>query len=316
VAWLSKRETETADDDKGRIYNHILPALGDIPLAELRPRQVRDFVDALTKKRRKGNRRKDGSLVPTDELLAPRTVRHIYGTLRAMLNDAVTDELVIEKSYSTKKRKVKGTKTENPREMPVHPTLARILAAWKLAGYEQLTGRTPRPEDPIVPSRRGAYRNANASLRRFHEDLERIGLRARRQHDARRTFISIARADGAVADKLHFATHGPDGEIMDDYTTLPWAALCDEVGKAKISLREGKLVELPMPIAIGAPSGLAAPFAAAVEPSLMTDQSWRSGRDLNPTSASRDDQPSRVPAMTTQACAASGSRFVSVVRCH
>jgi hypothetical protein len=31
-------------------------------------------------------------------------------------------------------------------------------------------------------------------LRRFHEDLERIGLRARRQHDARRTFISIARA--------------------------------------------------------------------------------------------------------------------------
>jgi hypothetical protein len=39
---------------------------------------------------------------------------------------------VIEKSYSTKKRKVKGTKTENPREMPVHPTLARILAEWKL----------------------------------------------------------------------------------------------------------------------------------------------------------------------------------------
>jgi hypothetical protein len=118
---------------------------------------------------------------------------------------------------------VKGTKTENPREMPVHPTLARILAAWKLSGFEQLTGRTPRPDDPIVPSRRGAYRNVNASLRRFHEDLERIGLRARRQHDARRTFISIARADGAVADKLHFATHGPDGAIMDDYTTLPWA---------------------------------------------------------------------------------------------
>jgi integrase len=136
-------------------------------------------------------------------------------------------KLVIEKSYSTKKRKVKGTKTENPREMPVHPTLARILAAWKLSGFEALTGRQPRPDDPIVPSRRGAYRNANASLRRFHEDLERIGLRARRQHDARRTFISIARADGAVADTLHFATHGPDGDIMDDYTTLPWSALCD-----------------------------------------------------------------------------------------
>lgn len=77
-------------------------------------------------------------------------------------------KLVIEKSYSTKKRKVKGTKTENPREMPVHPTLAQILAAWRLSGFEQLTGRQPRPEDPIVP-RRGAYRNVNASLRRFHE---------------------------------------------------------------------------------------------------------------------------------------------------
>jgi hypothetical protein len=59
-----------------------------------------------------------------------------------------------------------------------------------------------------VPSRRRAYRNVNASLRRFHEDLERIGLRARRQHDVRRTFISIARADGAVGELLHFATHG------------------------------------------------------------------------------------------------------------
>ena len=193
-------------------------------------------------------------------------------------------KLVIEKSYSTK---MKGTKTENPREMPVHPTLARILAEWRLSGFEELTGRQPRPDDPIVPSRRGAYRNVNASLRRFHEDLERIGLRARRQHDARRTFISIARADGAVADKLHFATHGPNGEIMDDYTTLPWPTLCDEVSKAKISLREGKLIEMPMPLAIGA-SGLAAPFAAGVEPAAMIDQkvAERTGLEIFPTSTS------------------------------
>jgi len=359
--WLAKRKTETVADDEGRVYNHILPVLGSTPLAELRPRQVRAFVDALTKKRRQGNRRKDGSLVPTDELLAPRTVRHVYGTLRAMLNDAVADELiaaspcvlkdelpakrdkdrtwrrtavftrdevetiisapstpddrrvlaslmflgamrfgeaaaltwrdydpmcsplgklVIEKSYSTKKRKVKGTKTDNPREMPVHPTLARILATWKLSGFEQLTGRQPQPDDPIVPSRRGAYRNVNASLRRFHEDLERIGLRARRQHDARRTFISIARADGAVADKLHFATHGPDGGIMDDYTTLPWPELCDEVSKARINLREGTRIDMALPIAAG--SELAAVFAAVAEPTELTQQSWRSGRDLNP----------------------------------
>ena len=104
---------------------------------------------------------------------------------------------------------MKGTKTENPREMPVHPTLAQILASWRDSGFEHLTGRPPQPDDPIVPSRRGAYRNVNSSLRRFHEDLERIGLRVRRQHGVRRTFISIARADGAVADTPHFASQAP-----------------------------------------------------------------------------------------------------------
>jgi hypothetical protein len=83
-------------------------------------------------------------------------------------------------------------------------------------------------------------------LRRFHEDLDRIGLRARRQHDARRTFISIARADGARADILRWATHGPTGDIVDDYTTLPWPALCEEVAKVRISVREGKLLPFPM----------------------------------------------------------------------
>jgi len=369
--WLANRQTETAADDRGRIYNHILPILGDIPLVELRPRHVRDFVESLKKKKAQGVRRKDGSVLSTDELLAPRTIRHIYGTLRAMLNDAVADELiasspcvlkdelpakrdkdrtwrrtavftrdeveliisaestpddrrvlaslmflgamrfgeaaaltwrdydatctplgklVIEKSYSTKKRKVKGTKTDNPREMPVHPTLARILAGWKLSGFAQLMGRPPQPHDPIVPSRRGAYRNANASLRRFHEDLDRIGLRARRQHDARRTFISIARADGAVADTLHFATHGPDGDIMDDYTTMPWPALCAEVAKVRISLREGKILEMPIAVAAGG-SGLVTAAVTAVEPAVMASQSWRSGRDLKTRAMLRHDTP-------------------------
>ncbi|HEX3475309.1 MAG TPA: tyrosine-type recombinase/integrase [Kofleriaceae bacterium] len=333
-----ERKVETVDDDRGRLYNHILPALGDVVLAELRPRQIRDFVKALAGKRKLGNRRKDGTRVATEELIAPRTVRHVYATLRAMLNDALADELittnpcvlkdelpakvdkdrswrrtavftrdevqaiisapadaipedrlmlyaleflgamrfgeaaaltwrdydpassplgklVIERSYSSKARRVKETKTDNPREMPVHATLARILAAWKLGGFERVTGCAPRPEDLIVPSRRGRPRNANHALRRFHEDLDRIGLRARRQHDARRTFISIARADGARPDILRWATHGPTGDITDQYTTLPWSALCDEVAKLRIEQLEGQLVRMPLAAAGGGGSG-------------------------------------------------------------
>jgi integrase len=92
--WLAERKIETVDDDRGRLHNHILPAIGDVVLAELRPRQVRDFVKALGDKRKLGNRRKDGTRMPCDEPIAPRTVRHVYGTLRAMLNDALADELI------------------------------------------------------------------------------------------------------------------------------------------------------------------------------------------------------------------------------
>jgi len=45
------------------------------------------------------------------------------------------------------------TKTDVPRRVPVHPTLARILAEWKLAGWERTYGRTPTPDDLIVPTR-------------------------------------------------------------------------------------------------------------------------------------------------------------------
>ena len=123
------------------------------------------------------------------------------------------------------------TKTENPREMPVHPTLARIQAEWRLAGFEQLTGRTPRPEDAIVPSRRGAYRNVNASLRRFHEDLERIGLRARRgRRGGRHAAFRDARAgrrdhgrlhDAAVGSAVRRGREGPDQPERQKGLELP-----------------------------------------------------------------------------------------------
>ncbi len=287
--WQSTRDIATKKDDQSRLDNHVLPALGHIRLPDLRPRHIREFIEGLKKTKKLGNLRKDSTRVESDELIAPRTVLHIYGTLRAMLNDAVADELiatnpcvlkgelpdkkdkdrswrraavftrdevqqvisassdkipddrrvmyavlflgatrfgeaaalrfrdydpeatplgklVIDKSYSSKSKKIKPTKTDNPREMPVHPTLAKILAAWKLEGFEHYMGRKPTPDDLIMPSRHKRPRNANHMLRRFHEDLERIGLRARRQHDARRTFISIARADGARPDILRWAT--------------------------------------------------------------------------------------------------------------
>jgi hypothetical protein len=133
-----------------------------------------------------------------------------------------------------------------------------------------------------LASRRGPYRNVNASRRGSARTWSASGsAHGASMTPGGRSSRSIARADGAVADTLHVATHGPDGEIMDDYTTLPWPALCAEVSKAKISLREGEQV------ASGPEPGL----AAVLEPTGIIDESWRSGRDLKTRTMLRGGAP-------------------------
>ena len=154
--------------------------------------------------------------------------------------------LVVASSYSIKKKAVKAVKTERPREVPVHPTLAKVLATWKLSGWEQMMGRKPNAEDLLIPSRLGEHRSVNHSLKRFHEDCDRIELRRRRQHDLRRSFITLARTDGARRDVLEVITHGPRGNIVDIYTSLPWPLLCEEVAKLQVRLAPtGQILQLP-----------------------------------------------------------------------
>ncbi|MBI4934899.1 MAG: hypothetical protein HY828_13535 [Actinobacteria bacterium] len=143
----------------------------------------------------------------------------------------------IATSYSTKKKHEKGLKTNVEREAPVHAALAQLLDGWKRHGWPALMGRPPCPDDLIVPSRLGRCRSVNHMLKRFHQDLARLGLRRRRQHDLRRTFITLSRADGADKDWLRWVTHGvQQGDIMDVYSSPPWDVLCREVAKLRINL--------------------------------------------------------------------------------
>lgn len=160
--------------------------------------------------------------------------------------------LLVASSWHTRRAQEKSTKTEQPRQVPVHPVLARILAEWKLGGWQVMMKRAVGPEDLIIPSRMGVHRSRHHSLTKFLEDLDHLGLRRRRQHDLRRTFISLARADGARKDILETVTHGERGDIIDAYTTLPWAAVCDEVAKLKVKFVEGKMIKLPVRAAVGA----------------------------------------------------------------
>ncbi len=92
---------------------------------------------------------------------------------------------------------------------------------------------------------RAAIPGDQMAHRIFHGLLRpKLGLRKRRQSDSLRTFISLAQADGARNDILRWITNGPGGDIVSVYTTLSWNALCEEVAKLRITLRDGRLNQL------------------------------------------------------------------------
>lgn len=145
--------------------------------------------------------------------------------------------LNITTSYTRINGAEKATKTETPREVPVHPTLAAELASWRALGWEKLVGRPPTPTDLVLPNRTGAHLTDNNVYDGRTKDFAALEMRRRRFHDARRTFISLAQAGGASKDVLQLITHGSPGEVIDQYTTLPWATLCEAVLCLKLERR-------------------------------------------------------------------------------
>lgn len=131
-------------------------------------------------------------------------------------------------------------KSKVPRQVPIHPTLSWILEDWRQRGWAQHYGRRPELDaDLVVPTRNLRAHKSPESQRAFGRDLVRLGLRVRRGHDLRRTFVTLARADGARRDVLEAVTHGPRGNIVDVYTSWPWDVLCTEVAKLRISVTFG-----------------------------------------------------------------------------
>lgn len=153
--------------------------------------------------------------------------------------------LSIIKTYDHRKGAVKdSTKTDAPRRMPVHPWLSALLSEWGGNGWAREFARSPKSNDLIIPSPAGRHLRPQNALRVLHQDCDLLGFRRRRMHDARRTFVSLALADGASKDLLQWATHGVRRDIMDVYTTPPWDALCREV--AKLTLKHPQTENDPM----------------------------------------------------------------------
>jgi integrase len=354
--WLATRTNITAGDDRSRLRLHVLPRIGTMMLADVRPRHVRDVILALR----------------AEAKLAPATIRDVSGVLHTMFKAAVIAELIganpvqLERGVLPKKvdadptwrhqaiytraeietlisddrilpdRRVlyalkslgalrhgeaasltwgqydtraeplaalnlAHTKSGVPRRMPVHPTLAKVLASWKLFGWRALYGRQPTDADLIVPTRNLTERENAEAQHQLVADLGLLGLRVRagkkrnrRGHDMRRTFITLARADGARPDILRWCTHGPKpNEMMDLYASFDWPTLCAEVAKLRLEVREGKLVALPIAANAGhstarndetAPTQFGAALVQSAQPHASAKEKSRPQRDSKTTS--------------------------------
>lgn len=147
-------------------------------------------------------------------------------------------ELRVSKSYRAHTKRLRGTKTGAVLSVPVHPALQGMLQDWVDNGWQSTFGRAPGADDLLIPgrSRQGAPRHLRQQevRRQFGRDLVRMGLRDRRFHDTRKTFISLVQADGAVREIVRRATHARKKEVYDGYTEVDWAQLCGEVAKLKV----------------------------------------------------------------------------------
>lgn len=140
--------------------------------------------------------------------------------------------LVVHEAYDSNNSRIKTTKTDATRWVPVLPELGAMLEDWWAAGWRRAYGRAPRPGDLVIPVRDGQlrHRTKNDGYDPHVRALRALGLPHRRQHDLRRTFVTLCMAGGASKDLLKWISHGPPrGVVIDAYTSPPWPTLCRQV---------------------------------------------------------------------------------------
>jgi integrase len=161
-------------------------------------------------------------------------------------------KLTIAAALNTRKYEVKGTKTGAVRRVPVHPTLAALLAEWKLSGWGVMMGRQPAPEDlvlPLPPADAAARRSRSGEPIRTGDyagkkwravDLKMLGWRGRELYATKSTFITLAIEDGADPEVIRERiTHArARRNAFDGYDRGEhWTRTCAELSKLRLVRR-------------------------------------------------------------------------------
>jgi len=153
----------------------------------------------------------------------------------------------VVRAYNSATQKIKTTKTEDGRAVPMHPTLAKILATWRLSHWSRLYGRQPTPDDLVVPTRNLTPIHSSDAVHAFKADLEALGLRVeagerrdRGEHDLRGWYKTRCIEDGADSLIIRRTTHAPPRDVNAGYERFTWATICREVAKLRVDILGGE----------------------------------------------------------------------------
>lgn len=144
--------------------------------------------------------------------------------------------LEISSQYDDQPLKTDSGDDVHPRLAPVHPELEVILSSWWSEGFEFTYGKKPTLDDFIVPHRKLGGHSKSSAYHAWRRSLDRLGIENKSLHATRNTFISIARSNGAPKDIVESVTHNARGDVIDDYTSFEWLALCRAVALFDVSV--------------------------------------------------------------------------------
>lgn len=168
-------------------------------------------------------------------------VRHVDRSLEPLA------KLKVVQAYDSRNNVVKSTKTEETRDVPIHPTLNKILTAWLEEHWPRVYGRHPTPDDFIVPTRTFNCINAKDAGEAMKRDLDVLGLRvkagkkrSRGGHDLRSWFETRCIEDEADSMLIRRVTHAAPKTVSGGYERFSWATICREVVKLNVGILGGE----------------------------------------------------------------------------
>ena len=137
--------------------------------------------------------------------------------------------LTVASQYNDRPLKTEKRAGTRPRFVPVHPELARVLAAWWSTGWELVHLRPPCPDDFIVPAKGIVGHTKSSAYKMWRKACLAAGVQNVSLHSTRHTFMSLARRGGARKEVVEKVTHNAAGDIVDSYTHWDWAPFCEAV---------------------------------------------------------------------------------------